>query len=125
MPHLFICHAHVTNVPYIIGTSVRDPYILVRPSPASYTTYRDQTRFFFTARSCVGHGVRYKELSAGLQIQFIETRTRHGHEVTARRSPSRLQTRSTTVCCQEKWSGKYLTYRTGGYGPVMTFRMTE
>ena len=23
----------------------------------------------------------------------------------------------TTVCCQEKWSGKYLTYRTGGYGP--------
>ena len=24
----------------------------------------------------------------------------------------------TTVCCQEKWSGKYLTYRTGGYGPA-------
>ena len=56
MPQIFICHAHVTSVPHIIGTSVRDPYIMVRPSP-SYTTYRDQTRFF-TARSRVGHGVR-------------------------------------------------------------------
>ena len=52
MPHIFICHAHVTSVPHIIGTSVRDPYILVRPSPASYTTYRDRTRFFYCAISC-------------------------------------------------------------------------
>ena len=26
MPHLYICHTHVTSVPHIIGTSVRDPY---------------------------------------------------------------------------------------------------
>ena len=38
IPHLFICHAHVMSVPHIIGTTVHDSYILVRPSPASYTT---------------------------------------------------------------------------------------
>ena len=38
MPHLFIYHAHVTSVPHIIGTSVRDLYILV---------YTSATRFVY------------------------------------------------------------------------------
>ena len=29
----------------------------------------------------------------------------------------------TTVCCQEKWSGKYLTYRSGGYGPAFVSKL--
>ena len=31
---------------FLVRTFVRDLYILVRQSPASYTTYRDRTRFF-------------------------------------------------------------------------------
>ena len=82
MPHLFICHARVTNVPRIIGTSVRDPYILVRPSPASYTTYRDRTRFFLLrdlvlAMVCVKKNfpLVYSSLR---RAHATVTRSRHG-----------------------------------------------
>ena len=34
MPHLFICHAHLTSVPHIIGTSVRDRYNWGEPERA-------------------------------------------------------------------------------------------
>ena len=93
-------------------------YWYVHPSPASYTTYRDRTRFFYCTRSRVGHGVRKKELSAGLQ--FIETRIRHGHGAITVTNTIDSRAYLTTACCQEKWSGKYLTYRTGGYGPEST-----
>ena len=74
-------------------------------------------RDFFIARSRVGHGVRKKELSAGLL-----TRTRHGHVTRSRHGDrhhgykhDRLDRRAylTTVCCQEKWWLVLLLYTRG------------
>ena len=125
MPHLFICHAHVTNVPQIIGTSVRDPYILVRSSPALYTTYRDRTRFFLL-RDLVLAMVCVKKTplvySSLRRAHATVTRSRHAITIT-----NMIDSRAhlTTVCCQEKWSGKYLPYRTGGYGPALWHARTH
>ena len=58
MPHLFICHAHVTNVPHIIGLhlcAIRIYWYVRHPLRIQRT---ETERDFFTARSRVGHGVR-------------------------------------------------------------------
>ena len=116
MPHVKMPHPGL-SVPHIIGTSVRDPHILVRPSPASYTTYRDRTRFFYCAISCWPCMVCVKKDFPLKQLVYVLHGTAIAITVT-----NTIDSRAylTTVCCQEKWSGKYLTYRTGGYGPVYT-----
>ena len=87
--------------------------------PSQYGGYVGVTRFvynvhvqrpnaIFLLRDLVLAMVCVKKNFPLVYSSLRRARTRHGHKITARRS---------TVCCQEKWSGKYLTYRTGGYGP--------
>ena len=77
MPHLFICHAHVTSVPHIIGTSVRDPlYWYVRhPLPIQRT---ETERDIFTARSRVGLVSRARRSEGGRERLARETSVGHG-----------------------------------------------
>ena len=126
MPHLFICHAHVTNVPHIIGTSVRDPYILVRPSPARFVYNIQRPNAIFLLRDLALAMVCVKKnfplvYSSLRRAHATVTRSRGHGTAIAITVTNTIDSRAylTTVCCQEKWSGKYLTYRTGGYGPAL------
>ena len=75
---------------YICALSVYNYWYVRHPLRIYTETERDfLLRDLVLAMVCVKKNFRW------FTVHFIETRTRHGHEVTARRSPSRLQTRST------------------------------
>ena len=103
MPHLFICHAHVTNVPHIIhtrsvyyiGTSVTSfvPKGLgTRLVRHPLRIQRTETKCDFLLRDLVLAMVCVKKNSP---LAHTPRSRGHGHEVIARRSLSRLQTRLT------------------------------
>ena len=106
----------------------RSLYILVRQSPARfiYNVQRPNSIYLLCDLVLAMVCVKKMSLCRGSSL-FIETRTRYGHGTAiAITVTNTIYSRAylTTVCCQEKRSGKYLTYHTGGYGSMHSYITT-
>ena len=124
MPHVKIRATTTVRILYLILSEPERAYICARSLYIGTSVTRfiynvQRPNAIFLLRDLVLAMVCVKKTS-------LHSSLRRAHAtVSARRSPSRTVTNTidsraylTTVCCQEKWSGKYLTYRTGGYGPA-------